>query len=174
MNSSELRIEELGAPHAGSCHDFDPLVGHWRVRHRLLRDRLAGCTEWDLFEGVSHTQLLLGGQGNVEDNLFNLPQGRNRGAALRCWDPVARQWSIWWLDARFPGAIDTPVVGRFEGGDGVFYADETFRGQPIKVRFLWLRTRSDSPRWEQAFSPDGGKTWETNWEMDFERIKSSS
>ena len=65
---------------------------------------------------------------------------------------------------------DPPIRGRFEGGDGVFYAEETFRGQPITVRFLWLRTRSQTPRWEQAFSPDGGKTWETNWEMDFERL----
>jgi hypothetical protein len=66
--------------------------------------------------------------------------------------------------------VDVPMVGRFEGGEGVFYADETLRGMAIKVRFLWLRTATPSPRWEQAFSPDGGKTWETNWEMDFERM----
>jgi NIPSNAP len=28
---------------------------------------------------------------------------------------------------------------------------------------------SATPRWEQAFSVDGGKTWETNWIMDFTR-----
>jgi hypothetical protein len=170
MNPSPLAIDELTSPHVGSCHDFDPLMGRWRVRHRRLRDRLAGSTEWDVFEGVSHMQLLLGGQGNVEDNLLDAPQGRYRAAAFRCWDPVSRQWAIWWLDGRFPGELGTPVLGRFEGGDGVFYADETFRGQPIKLRFLWLRTRSDAPRWEQAFSPDGGTTWETNWEMDFSRL----
>jgi hypothetical protein len=37
------------------------------------------------------------------------------------------------------------------------------------VRFLWTRTDTESPRWEQAFSDDGGRTWETNWEMDFTR-----
>jgi hypothetical protein len=61
------------------------------------------------------------------------------------------------------------MIGRFENGVGIFFADETFRGQPIKVRFLWSRITPTSARWEQAFSPDGGKSWETNWEMDFTR-----
>lgn len=165
-----LTIADLTTEHEHSNHDFDGLYGHWRVHHRRLRDRLAGCTEWETFQGLSHMQPLMGHQGNVDHNLLDLPQGRYRASTIRCWDPVQKQWSIWWLDARFPGAIEAPMVGRFEGGDGVFYADEDFRGQPIKVRFLWLRTRSDRPRWEQAFSPDGGKTWETNWEMEFERI----
>lgn len=165
-----LTTADLTAEHEGSCHDFDGLFGHWHVHHRRLRDRLAGCTEWELFEGVSHMQPLMGGQGNVDHNVLDLTAGRYRASTIRCWDPEHKQWSIWWLDARHPGSIELPMVGRFEGGNGVFYAEETFRGQPITVRFLWLRTRSDSPRWEQAFSPDGGKTWETNWEMDFERI----
>lgn len=162
-------IHDLTTPHEGSCHDFDPLFGHWRVHHRRLRDRLANCTEWDLFEGVCHMQPLMGGQGNVDHNVLDAPSGRYRASTIRCWDPENKQWSIWWLDARFR-QIDVPMVGKFEGGDGVFYADDTFRDQSIKVRFLWLRTRSEAPRWEQAFSTDGGKTWETNWEMDFERV----
>ena len=164
-------IHDLTAPHEGSCHDFDPLFGRWRVHHRRLRERLAGCTEWDLFEGVSHLQPLMGGQGNVDHNVLDLPGGRYYACTLRCWDPAQKQWSIWWLDARQPaGPIDPPMIGRFEGGDAVFYANDTFKGQPIKVRFLWLRTKTATPRWEQAFSTDGGKTWETNWEMDFERV----
>ena len=59
------------------------------------------------------------------------------------------------------------MVGRFEAGIGTFYADDSFGGRPIRVRFLWTGTGTPSPRWEQAFSTDGGATWETNWEMDF-------
>jgi hypothetical protein len=29
---------------------------------------------------------------------------------------------------------------------------------------------ADAARWEQAFSDDGGATWETNWTMDFARV----
>ena len=65
--------------------------------------------------------------------------------------------------------IDVPVVGRFVDGVGTFLAEDTFEGRPIVVRFLWTRTDTPSPRWEQAFSEDGGTTWETNWEMDFTR-----
>jgi hypothetical protein len=28
----------------------------------------------------------------------------------------------------------------------------------------------NSAQWEQAFSEDGGKTWETNWIMELERV----
>ena len=71
--------------------------------------------------------------------------------------------------ARNPHNLDVPVKGSFSHGVGMFFADDTFNGKPIKVRFLWLDTQSGSPRWEQAFSTDNGATWETNWTMQFTR-----
>jgi hypothetical protein len=62
-----------------------------------------------------------------------------------------------------------PVIGMFEDGVGTFYAEDIYQGKPLRVRFIWSRTDSPSPRWEQAMSVDGGITWETNWTMDFER-----
>ena len=149
--------------------DFDFLQGRWQVRHRRLLKRLAGCTEWQVFAGTSELRPLLGGAANIDDNTIHLPGGSYRAVTLRAWSPQTGLWSIWWLDGRLPGEIGTPMRGRFEGGVGCFYADETFEGRPIRVRFLWLRTNTPAPRWEQAFSTDGGQTWETNWEMDFSR-----
>jgi hypothetical protein len=101
---------------------------------------------------------------------MDMPEGPYHGASIRAYDPKTQRWSIWWLDSRFPGAIDTPVVGGFdECGVGSFYADETFEGRPIKVRFLWTNITPASRQWEQAFSEDGGRTWETNWIMWFTR-----
>jgi hypothetical protein len=40
----------------------------------------------------------------------------------------------------------------------------------IYVRFLWTHQSENVARWEQAFSDDGGKTWETNWIMEMERV----
>ena len=72
-------------------------------------------------------------------------------------------------DARSPHAIDVPVIGGFENGVGTFHADDTLDGRPIRIRFHWLGTDGNTPRWEQAFSSDGGATWETNWIMQFTR-----
>lgn len=149
--------------------DFDFIIGHWRVMHRRLKERLADCDQWIAFEGSSSTSKILGGYGNLEDNYLSLPDGPYRAVALRSFDTTTRQWSIWWLDSRNPGVLDTPVVGHFKNGEGVFYADDVLNGKSIKVRFKWSIPNNGNPRWEQAFSDDAGTSWETNWIMDFTR-----
>jgi hypothetical protein len=66
-------------------------------------------------------------------------------------------------------AVDEPVVGRFEDGVGVFECDDTWEGTPIRVRYRWSDVDTEHPRWEQAFSTDGGETWEVNWVATFTR-----
>ena len=150
--------------------DFDFFIGSWRVVHRRLKERLVNNSEWVEFEGTSTAQKILGGFGNIDDNTLALPDGAYRAASLRAFDPDKKQWSIWWLDSRNPGHLDPPVVGRFENGVGTFYAEDTFNGKPIRVRFLWTQVTSSVPHWEQAFSADAGATWETNWTMDFTKV----
>jgi len=149
--------------------DFDFLFGHWDVQHRRLQRRLQGCSDWDAFNGTCFAQPILGGCGNIDDNLLKLPQETYRAASLRTFDPITRQWSIWWIDGRSPGRLEVPMVGGFEGRVGVFYAEDTLDGKVIRVRFRWTDVDSDSPRWEQAFSDDNGVGWETNWTMAFRR-----
>ncbi len=155
-------------------NDFDFFTGQWQVSHRRLKERLVGCNVWEEFSGACVVQKILGGFGNVDDNEVNLPSGAYRAVTLRSYDREARRWSIWWLDGRHPGNIDVPVVGRFENGIGTFYANDTFAGKPIRVRFLWTLPALDKPRWAQAFSTDSGDTWETNWIMDFVRVSASA
>ena len=152
-----------------AVHDFDFLPGTWRVHHRRLRLRLAGSAEWDEFDGTSVAWPLLGGAGNVDDNILELPDGRYRAASLRSYDPAADRWSIWWLDGRNPGRLDPPVVGGFAGGVGTFLGPDTFDGRPIVVRFQWSGITERAARWEQAFSADDGETWEVNWVMELTR-----
>ena len=152
----------------GSASDFDFFVGSWQIQHRRLKERLTGCQEWEEFAGSSVMQKLLGGNANVDDNVIHFPAGDYRALTLRSFDAASGLWSIWWLDGRHPGRLDVPVVGSFSDGKGYFYADDTHNGQAIRVRFLWTqRTELGQPRWEQAFSTDGGESWETNWVMDF-------
>jgi hypothetical protein len=154
---------------SGRAHDWDWLVGSWDVWHRRLRDRLVGSTEWDEFNGKSALWLTLAGLGTIDDNSLDLPGGTYRGLSIRAFDPAAGKWSIWWLDSRYPTAIDAPVRGGFSGDSGTFIGEDMFKGRPVTARFRWFETRSRRPHWEQALSTDGGKSWEVNWVNYFTR-----
>jgi hypothetical protein len=158
---------------AFASHDFDFLAGSWIVQHRKLKHRLTHSDEWEIFSGTCDMRMLLGGAANVDDNVLNTPEGMYRAASLRAFDAVTKKWSIWWLDGRHhPGQLDPPVTGEFRNGVGLFFGDDTWNGEPIKVRFMWSDITPNSARWQQAFSADGGKRWETNWVMDFRRASS--
>ena len=147
--------------------DFDFIVGNWVVDHRRLNARLCGCTDWTHFTGESSTRKILQGFGNVEDNVLHFPEGSVQAVAFRSFDASTAQWAIWWLDGRAPHHLDVPVKGRFEGTVGTFLAEDTFEGKAILVRFIWHANPGGHPTWEQAFSADGGHSWETNWHMTF-------
>lgn len=150
-------------------HDFAFQTGRWRVRHRKLVARLAACADWREFDGSCSAWEMLGGAANVDDHTLDDPAGAYRAASLRRYDPAADQWSIWWWDSRL-SEIGPPVHGRFEDGVGRFFGDDELDGRPIRVRFLWSGLATATPRWEQAFSPDDGASWEVNWTMDFARV----
>jgi hypothetical protein len=154
----------------GTARDFDFFMGRWHVHNRRLRERLAGAEEWEEFEATSVARPLLDGMGN-EDEFRTDHEGGMIGMSFRFFDPVTKDWSIYWADSRRCGVLDPPVFGSFADGIGVFEGADTFDGRPILVRFTWSRVTTDTPCWEQAFSRDNGETWETNWIMDFTRAE---
>jgi hypothetical protein len=153
-------------------HEFDFLVGRWRVHHRKLKERLANNHEWIEFEGTLFGRPLMGGYANVDDDVFEVPGGTYRGVAPRSFDAKSRQWSIWSLDSRTPLApLDPLVRGNIHDGVGPFYADEMWNGKPIRMRFIWSEITPSSCHWEQALSAEGGKSWETKWIQDLKRVQ---
>ena len=148
--------------------EFDFLLGKCNVRNRRLAERLAGSDDWDEFPAHVACRPLPAGLGN-EDVFCTAYGGGFVGMSFRLFDPGTGLWSIYWADSRRPGLLDPPVRGSFSGGVGIFEGDDTLRGRPIRVRFTWSGAATPTPRWEQAFSGDGGATWETNWIMDFTR-----
>ena len=148
------------------ARDFDFWMGSWKVHNRYLRERLKGSSEWVEFEATSVARPLLDGRGN-EDEFRTDHDGGFIGMSFRFYDPEKDQWAIYWADTRRPGLLDAPVFGSFSGDVGIFVGDDTFEGRPIRMRFIWSGITTPTPRWEQAFSEDGGETWETNWIMDF-------
>lgn len=148
-------------------HDFDFERGHWQVQHRMLRPD----GEWVEFDGTCSNDGLMQGAMNVEEHVFNRPGGVTRGVALRAYDAKTQTWAIWWVDSRDPhAALDPPVKGRFVDGVGTFQSDGLVDGKPVRTRFVWSQITATSARWEQAYSHDAGKSWQTNWIMQFKRI----
>ena len=149
--------------------DFDFWIGSWKVRNRRLVERLAGSDDWEEFDAEVVARFLMDGTAN-EDEYRTDHDGGFIGMSFRFFDPVEKRWSIYWADSRRPGVLDPPVFGTFSGDTGVFEGEDLFDGRPILVRFTWSGTTTPTPRWEQAFSADGGETWETNWIMDYTRM----
>lgn len=160
------------AGHRDGATHFDFLHGSWTVRHRKLQRRLCGNDTWREFAGTTTARPILAGAGNFDENVLEDPDGRYEACTVRTFDQDSCKWSIFWIDGRNPSP-DPPVIGFFGDGEGRFFGEDTFEGRPILVRFVWSRTDRPSPRWEQAFSDDGGENWETNWIMEFDRVTSN-
>ena len=149
--------------------DFDFLIGEWSVWNRRLRERLAGCTDWEEFPGTCRARRILDGLGNLDEFTLERASGRVEAVTVRLYDPGSREWSIYWAASTGHGRFDVPVVGGFDGPVGEFHSQEPFEGRHIFNRFTWTVRSADSCRWEQAYSTDGGRTWETNWVMELTR-----
>ncbi len=147
-------------------HGFDFLFGESRVANRVLESRLASSHTWKEFGAVVMGQPILGGLGMIED--YRPIDGRPGfiGVSLRLFNPNTKKWSIYGADNQ-RGVLDPPVVGEFHDNQGVFEGLVTYNGRSIAVRYSYTRLGQNFGRWEQAFTPDEGKTWETNWTMEF-------
>jgi hypothetical protein len=151
-------------------HDFDFIYGKWRMPNHRLTKRLAGSNDWVDFISCDEGMPLAGGLGNTDVLKTNYWKDFV-GITIRTYDPASGLWRLYWFDNHFShGVIDPPVVGKFNGNVGVFEGKDTFNGKPVIVRFTWTVNPKGSEvvaKWEQAFSPDDGKTWEKNWENSF-------
>lgn len=154
-------------------HDFDFEIGTWRTDLRRLQNPLSGSSTWVEYTGTSVVSEIMGGRANLVELDVEGPAGRIEGLSLRLYNPETRQWSLNFASLR-NGTLTPPVIGSFENGRGVFYGHELLDGRPIFVRFVISDVTADSARFEQAFSADGGKTWEVNWIAVDTRIEESS
>jgi hypothetical protein len=149
-----------------SAHDFDFLFGEWDVAHRRRLDFLDPESGWEEFGASSRCWSLFGGAADIDE--MPVPEQGWTGLTLRPFDPAARQWSLHWSTDR-AGRLFPPVTGRFAARRGEFMGADTHDGKDVRVRFVWSGICADTARWEQAFSLDEGRTWLTNWSMDFMR-----
>jgi hypothetical protein len=158
-------------PEHDGAHDFDFLIGDWKVHLRRLPDRLVGSNKWIEYDGISRHKKILGSNANLEDfEVDGHEQGQHiKAQTLRLYNPDSHQWSIYLLDIDKGVLSLPPVVGQFSGRREEFYDQEDYKGRAILVRYVWSDISPQSARMEQSFSADGGKSWEVNWICELSR-----
>jgi hypothetical protein len=154
-------------------HDFDFEVGSWKTHLSRLQHPLTGSKAWVEYEGTSVVRRVANGRANLVELVADGPAGHFEGVSLRLYNPDSHQWSLNFSNIR-TGTLSPPVIGEFKNGRGEFYDQETLDGRAIFVRFVISDVTPDSCRFEQAFSQDGGRTWEVNWIATDTRIKDAA
>ena len=142
--------------------DFDFEIGTWKTHLKRLLHPLTGSKEWGEYEGTSVVRKVWGGRSNLVELKVRGAEGTFEGLNLRLYNPEAHQWSLNFARGDI-GLLTQPTIGEFKNGRGEFYDQETLNGRSIFVRFVITMIDPNQYHFEQAFSDDGGKTWEVNW-----------
>jgi hypothetical protein len=149
-------------------HDFDFHLGKWKSNITHLQHPLAGSTTWVKCEGNLTARKVWDGRAQIEELEADCPDHHIEDLLLFLYNPQSHQWSLNGAAVN-DGVISRPMFGEFKNGRGEFYDQEPFKDRLILVRQVWSDITPTSHHFEQAFSDDGGKTWETNFRATLTR-----
>jgi hypothetical protein len=179
-SSANPAPETSGAPQSlaiegqqDQSHAFDWDIGTWQIHMSRLSHPLTGSTTWTQMDGTTVNSKVWDGRSNLAEVEANGPAGHLELLAWRLYNPASHEWTTSFATSDV-GALNTPtgqpIVGEFKDGRGEFYDQEPYHGRSILVRFRIGQVSKDSAESEQAFSDDGGATWETNWVNNYTRV----
>ncbi len=154
-------------------HDFDFEIGTWKTHLSRRLHPLTGSATWIEYEGTTVARKVWNGRANLVELEADGPGGHFEGLNLRLYNPQSHQWSLNFANSN-GGTMSQPTIGEFKNGRGEFFDQETLNGRAIFVRFVISDITPNSCRFEQAFSDDGGKTWEVNWIATDTRVTNES
>jgi hypothetical protein len=152
------------AARGSGAHDFDWEIGTWTTTVKVLRNPLTGeVPRWIDYVGTSTVKPLLDARANFVELSVSGESGKIEGGSLRLYGSQAGQWSLNYANLR-NGLLTSPVYGGFDAsGRGLFTGQDTLDGRAILVRFVITKVSPNEARFVQAYSADGGETWEDNW-----------
>ena len=173
QQNSEAAANSVPRTERDGQHDFDFEIGTWKTHLRRLVHPLTGSTSWVEYEGTSVVRRVWSGRGNLVELVAEGVAGHFQGLNLRFYNPESHQWSLNFANSN-SATLSQPTIGEFKNGRGEFFDQETLSGRAILVRFVISDITPNSCHFEQAFSGDGGKTWEVNWIATDTRVKDKS
>lgn len=142
-------------------HDFDFNFGTWHTHVRRLEHPLAHSAKWLTYDGTVTVRKVWNGRANADETVADGPSHIEL-LYVRTYNPASHQWAITGTSSD-DGSLGTPMYGEFAGGVGTFYSREVFNARTITVRWIFSNITARSYHFEQAFSDDGGTTWEPNF-----------
>jgi hypothetical protein len=151
-------------------HDFDFHFGNWKTHIMRLAKPLSGSKTWIELNGTVKVHKIWDGRANMEELEAGNATTHFKGMTLFLYNPGAHQWSQAFVNIS-DGTLNLPMIGEFKNGRGELFDQETYNGRTILVRFVWSDITPDSHHVEQAYSDDGGKTWEPNFIATLTRDK---
>jgi hypothetical protein len=154
-------------------HDFDFIFGRWKIHLKRRVHSSTGPDTWSEFDGYGSYRKVWDGRANLNDFEADSPTGHVQGLTLRTYNPHTQQWSLYWANSQ-DGTLGVPQVGQFRDGQGEFYAQDTVDGKAVFIRYVWSKITPKSVHFEQAFSADGGRSWDVNWISDMVRVSDES
>jgi hypothetical protein len=152
-----------------SQHDFDFDFGTWKTHSSRLLHPLTGSKEWVDMDGVTTVLKIWNGRANLAEVNVDGATGPMHLLALRTYNPATGEWYLNFANANV-GTLGIPGVGTFKDGRIDFYDQEQINDRFVLVRFSTWNDTPGKAQSEQAFSNNGGKTWEVNWRTSYTKI----
>ena len=90
------------------------------------------------------------------------------GHSVSTYDRATRQWRQTWVDNT---ASYLDLKGGVVDGNMSFWREAESQGKKVKQRMVWRDVKADSLKWLWQRSLDDGATWNTQWEIDYRRLK---
>jgi hypothetical protein len=152
------------------AHDFDFNFGVWKSHITRLVHPLTDSKESIELNGTVAVRKVWDGKAWLEEMEADGPKGHWQGMTLFLYNPQSHQWSQTFVNSS-QGVVAGTLTGSFQDGREELYSQDTVDGRAILVRGTWSNIAADSHRYQEAYSTDGGKTWQTVFTADLIRQK---
>ncbi|HEV8337099.1 MAG TPA: tetratricopeptide repeat protein [Candidatus Polarisedimenticolia bacterium] len=152
----KVKVNEEPCAHLPEARQFDFWVGKWDVR-----------TPAGDQAGTNTIDLVLGGCALIE----NWTDARGgTGKSLNLYDKIKGRWQQTWIDNQ--GDAIEFTDGEYKDGVLRFRAEKKQAdGTTLKRRLSFFNLGPDKVRQFSEQSTDGGKTWTTEYDLTYNRIK---
>jgi|GEM_PF-753427 len=155
-----------GCPYP-EARQFDFWIGDWNVVNRTLQEDGSWVVTGSATDRVYS---ILDGCAIVEHWRGSAFNDKVIGFSVRAYDPETEQWILVlsWPEKDSPKL--STLKGQFRHGRGeFFFSFPKADGGKVISRYSFSDSQADSMRWDAATSEDEGRSWLTNWIMEFSR-----